>query len=140
MYFLLLHVIVVSMDEELYKQNILDRYKFPRHKKVPDFYDIREGAVNASCGDSLIVFLAFDEGGKISEANFDGEGCAISQAATDMLMEKIIGTQMKDFSAISQENIYALLGIDIGPSREKCALLSANILRRWVGENPLGST
>lgn len=127
------------MEEELYKQNILDRYHRPRYKKVPDSYDMREGGVNASCGDSLIVFLKFDDDGKISEANFDGEGCAISLSAADMLMEKIIGTRMEDFSAISQEDISALLGINIGPSREKCALLAANTLRRWVGENPLGS-
>jgi nitrogen fixation NifU-like protein len=126
------------MDEELYKQNILDRYHHPRYKKVPDLYDMREGGVNASCGDSLLVFLKFGDDGKISEANFDGEGCAISQSATDMLMEKIIGTRMEDFASISEKDIYGLLGVDIGPSREKCALLAANTLRRWVGENPLG--
>lgn len=126
------------MEEELYKQNILDRYKHPKYKKVPDSYDMREGGVNASCGDSLLVFLKFDEDGKISEAGFDGEGCAISQAAADMLMEKIIGTRMEDFASISQKDVYEMLGIDIGPSREKCALFAVNTLRRWVGENPLG--
>lgn len=126
------------MDEELYKQNILDRYKNPRYKKVPDSYDMREGGVNASCGDSLIVFLKFDDDGKIIQVNFDGEGCAISQAATDMLMEKIIGTRMEDFASISEKDTYEMLGINIGPSREKCAFLAANTLRRWVGENPLG--
>jgi nitrogen fixation NifU-like protein len=126
------------MDEELYKQNILDRNKNPRYKKVPDSYDMREGGVNASCGDSLIVFLKFNDDGAITEANFDGEGCAISQASADMLMEKIIGTEMSDFASISEKDVYDMLGINIGPSREKCALLAANTLRRWVGENPLG--
>ena len=127
------------MDEELYKQNILDRYHNPRHKRVPDSYDMREGGVNATCGDSLLVFLKFNDEAKIAEANFDGEGCAVSQAAADMLMEKIINTEMSDFASISEKDIYEMLGIDIGPSREKCALLAANTLRRWVGENPLGS-
>lgn len=126
------------MDEELYKQNILDRNKNPRYKKVPDSYDMREGGVNASCGDSLIVFLKFNDDGVITEASFDGEGCAISQASADMLMEKIIGTEMSDFASISKKDVYDMLGINIGPSREKCALLAANTLRRWVGENPLG--
>jgi hypothetical protein len=53
-------------------------------------------------------------------------------------MEKIIGMRMEDFASISKKDVYGLLGVDIGPSREKCALLSANTLRRWVGENPLG--
>jgi nitrogen fixation NifU-like protein len=127
------------MDEELYKQNILDRYHHPRHKKIPDSYDMREGGVNATCGDSLIIFLKFDDNGVIREANFDGEGCAISQSAADMLMEKIIGTRMENFASISEKDVYELLGVDIGPSREKCALLAANTLRRWVGENTLGT-
>jgi nitrogen fixation NifU-like protein len=127
------------MDEELYKQNILDRYKNPRHKKVPESYDMREGGINASCGDSLLVFLKFSDDGKISEADFDGEGCAISQVATDMLLEKIIGTRMEDFAKISEEDVYQLLGIAAGTPREKCALLAVNTLRRWVGENPLGA-
>lgn len=127
------------MDEELYKQNILDRYHHPRHKKAPDSYDMREGGVNASCGDSLLVFLKFGDDGKIVEANFDGEGCAISQAAADMLMEKIVGMEMNDLGSLSEKDIYEMLGISIGPSREKCALLAVNTLRRWVGENPLGA-
>ncbi len=129
----------MAMDEELYKQNILDRYKNPRHKKVPESFDMREGGVNASCGDSLMVFLKFDDNGKILEANFDGEGCAVSMASTDMLMDKIIGTRMEDFANIYELDISTMLGIDIGPSREKCAYLGANTLRRWVGENPLGT-
>lgn len=127
------------MDEELYKQNILDRYHNPRQKKTPEVYDMREGGVNASCGDSLLIFLKFDDDGKIIQANFDGEGCAISQASADMLLEKITGKRMEDFALISQKEVCDLLGIAIGPSREKCALLAANTLRRWVGENPLGS-
>ncbi len=127
------------MDEELYKQNILDRYHHPRNKGAPESYDVREGGVNASCGDSLIIFLKFGDDGKILEAKFDGEGCAISQAAADMLMEKITGMKMDDFASISEKDIALLLGIEIGQSREKCAYLAANTLRRWVGENPLGA-
>ncbi len=127
------------MDEQLYKENILDRYKNPRHKKVPDSFDIREGAVNASCGDSLMVFLSFDENGKIKSAYFDGIGCAVSQASADMLMEKLIGKKMDEIGAITEKEIYEMLGIVIGPSREKCALLPLNTLRKWIGEPMLGS-
>lgn len=127
------------MDEQIYKENILDRYKHPRHKKVPDSFDIHEGGVNATCGDSLIVYLSFDESGKIKSADFDGEGCAVSQASADMLMEKIIGMGMENVGTLTEDDVYKTLGIAIGPSREKCALLPLNTLRRWVGEPPLGS-
>lgn len=127
------------MDEQIYKENILDRYKHPRNKKVPEVFDIREGGVNATCGDSLIVFLSFDENGKIKSANFDGEGCAVSQASSDMLMEKIVGMSMENIGRLTEDEVYAMLGITIGPSREKCALLPLNTLRRWIGEPPLGT-
>jgi len=127
------------MDEQIYKENILDRYKNPRHKKVPDTFDIKEGSVNASCGDSLLVFLSFDEEGKIKEANFDGIGCAVSQASSDMLLDKLIGMKMDEIGNLTEKDIYDMLGIEIGPSREKCALLPLNTLRRWIGEQPLGN-
>jgi len=126
------------MDEELYKENILDRYKHPRNKNAPEKYDIHEGGANATCGDALIVFLSFDENAKITEAHWDGEGCAVSQAAADMLMEKLIGKTMEQVGKIEEEEIREMLGITIGPSREKCAFLSMNTLRRWLGEPQFG--
>jgi len=122
------------MDEELYKENILDRYKNPRRKKVPEKHDIHEGSVNASCGDALVVFLSFDKNGDIVEAHWDGEGCAISQASADMLMDKIIGKSMENIGKITEEEIREMLGVAIGPSREKCAFLPINTLRKWLGE------
>jgi len=127
------------MDEQIYKENILDRYKNPRHKGMPEKFDVHEGGVNATCGDSLIVFLSFDEDGKITEAHFDGEGCAVSQASSDMMMDKLIGKKMDEIANFTEKDIYKMLGIQIGPSREKCALLPLNTLRRWLGEPPLGS-
>jgi len=126
------------MDEQIYKENILDRYKNPRHKKMPEKFDVHEGGVNASCGDSFITYLSFDEEGRIKEANFDGEGCAVSQAAADMLMEKLLGKKIDEVEGITEKDIYDMLGITIGPSREKCALLPLNTLRRFIGEMPLG--
>jgi len=128
----------LRMDEELYKENILDRYTHPRNKKAPEKYDIHEGGANATCGDALIVFLSFDKNARISEAHWDGEGCAISQAAADMLMEKLIGKTMQEVGEIKEEEILKMLGITIGPSREKCAFLSVNTLRRWLGETQYG--
>lgn len=136
--FLIFCGILISMDEQIYKENILDRYKHPRHKGSPEKYDIREGAVNASCGDSMLIFLSFDENGKVKEAHFDGEGCAISQAAADMLLDKVIGMTAEDIGKIQEKEIYDMLGIEIGPSREKCAMISINTLRRWLGENMYG--
>ena len=86
------------------------------------------------------MFLSFDENGNIKEANWDGSGCAISQASADMLMDKIIGKSMESVGTITEQEIQEMMGIHIGPSREKCAYLTINTLRRLLGEPGFGPT
>ncbi len=98
-------------------------------------FSVREAGVNPSCGDSLMLYLKFgSEGGKdiVEDASFDGEGCAISQAAADMLMGRILNEERKNLEKISKQDIYDMLGIPVGPSREKCSLLALNALKKLV--------
>ena len=69
------------------------------------------------------------EDGKIVEAVFDGRGCAISQATASMLMEEIQGMSLEEVRALDKQYILDLLGIEIGPVRLKCALLSLKALK-----------
>ena len=120
------------MDDEIYTQNILERYRHPKNKRVMADFDAREAGVNPSCGDSLMLYLKFgkEEGRDVVEdASFDGEGCAISQAAADMLAGKLHGMPTEELGKISEKDIYDMLGIQIRLSREKCALLALNALQ-----------
>lgn len=121
------------MDDEIYTENILERYRRPRNKRVMADFDVREAGVNPSCGDSLILYLKFDKEDKIANASFDGEGCAISQAAADMLMGKIQNMEKKNLREINEKDMFDCLGIPVGPSREKCALLAFNALKKIYG-------
>lgn len=96
---------------------------------VPPAFDLRESGVNPSCGDALMMYISFGEDGSIDAAAFDGEGCAISQAAADMLSEKAVGMTRDEVLGLRSEDIYDLLGVSVGPSREKCALLALNALQ-----------
>jgi len=63
---------------------------------------------------------------------FDGHGCAISQASADLLVESIIGKPLEDVKKLNRQDILDLLGIDLGPVRLKCALLSLKVLKAGV--------
>jgi nitrogen fixation NifU-like protein len=113
--------------DDLYQQNILDHYKHPHHKGVLPVCDVTQQGTNPSCGDELEFCLKFD-GERIVDVGHEGTGCAISQAATSMLSDKIIGMTKDEAAAISDKDIYELLGIQIGNDREKCALLGMRTL------------
>lgn len=122
------------MDDEIYTQNILERYRHPKNKRAMADFDVREAGVNPSCGDSLILSIKFDEEKEIIEdASWDGEGCAISQTAADMLVGKLHGMERKNLEEIQEQEIYDMLGIQIGPAREKCALLAFHALKKIYG-------
>jgi nitrogen fixation NifU-like protein len=63
---------------------------------------------------------------------FDGHGCAISQASADLLMETILGKPLEDVKKLNKQDILDMLGIDLGPVRLKCALLSLKVLKAGV--------
>jgi nitrogen fixation NifU-like protein len=63
---------------------------------------------------------------------FDGHGCAISQASADLLMESIIGKPLEEVKKLNKQDVLEMLGIDLGPVRLKCALLSLKVLKAGV--------
>ena len=118
--------------DDLYREIIIERYKEPLFKKELDPHDISFEDENPLCGDHLRVDLRVDDGGVITDAGFSGHGCAISQASADLLMEHIIGMNLEDVKKITKQDILDLLGIELGPVRLKCALLSLKVVKAGV--------
>jgi nitrogen fixation NifU-like protein len=104
-------------------QNILD------HFHDPENYGDLEGANkhivehNPLCGDKIELFLIIN-GGVVVDVKFKGEGCAISQAAMSMLSSEIIGKAVSEVEKLRPEDIVEMIGIELSPTRLKCALLS----------------
>ena len=116
------------------------------HNMHPDFKHDIEGAdivldgINPSCGDEIQLKLKTD-GDIITDGAFVGDGCAISQASTDIMLGMIIGqskeTALKyadifmrmirgeatDKEVDSLEEASALRDISHMPARVKCAML-----------------
>jgi nitrogen fixation NifU-like protein len=118
--------------DDLYREVIIDRYKNPQFRGTLEPHDITFEDDNPLCGDHIRVDLRVDENGVVSEAVFDGEGCAISQASADLLIESIQGKSLDEVKELSKDDVLDLLGIELGPVRLKCALLSLKVLKAGV--------
>jgi nitrogen fixation NifU-like protein len=120
---------VGDMDEQLYREQILDHYKNPQNFGDLEEYDLTFEDVNPFCGDELRVQLKLDEEGKIADLRFNGKGCAISQASASLVSDEVIGLSIDDLLRLDKEFVLELLGIDISATRMKCALLSLKVLK-----------
>lgn len=127
--------------DDLYREVIIERYKSPLYRGELNPHDISFEDENPLCGDHIRIDLRVDEQGKVSEAAFSGHGCAISQASADLLLEAIVGKSVDEIKHLSKDDVLDLLGIDLGPVRLKCALLSLKVLKGGVyglGEGEAG--
>ncbi|MCK4898753.1 MAG: iron-sulfur cluster assembly scaffold protein, partial [Anaerolineales bacterium] len=111
---------------------IIDRYKNPIYRGSLDPNDISFEDDNPLCGDHLRIEVRVNSDERVTEAVFDGYGCAISQASADLLIESIQGKTLEEVKQITKEDILDMLGIELGPVRLKCALLSLKVLKAGV--------
>ena len=118
--------------EDLYREIIIDRYKNPLYRGSLEPHDIAFEDDNPLCGDHIRIELRVGEDQVVSEAAFQGHGCAISQASADLLLESIIGKPVEEVKAINKDELLEMLGLELGPVRLKCALLSLKVLKAGV--------
>jgi nitrogen fixation NifU-like protein len=115
--------------DDLYREQILDHFKNPRQKGQikPSDYSFEDE--NPLCGDFLHIDLKVNEKGLITDAKFEGHGCAISMASADLLMESLVGKTIEKAKKLSNKDLLDLLGIELSPVRLKCALLSLKVTK-----------
>ena len=118
--------------DDLYRELIIDRYKNPHFRGSLDPHDISFEDDNPLCGDHIRIDLRINGDNRVSEVAFDGHGCAISQATADLLAESVVGKSLEDVKKINKQDILDMLGIELGPVRLKCALLSLKVLKAGV--------
>ncbi|UCD98049.1 MAG: SUF system NifU family Fe-S cluster assembly protein [Chloroflexota bacterium] len=115
--------------DDFYREIIIDRYQNPHYRGELDPHDISFEDSNPLCGDELRIDLRVNGDENIIDARFSGKGCAISQASADLLLEYIQGKTLEEVKNLTKENVLELLGIELGPVRLKCALLSLKVLK-----------
>ena len=116
--------------DQLYREVILDHYKNPRGHGVLEDADATAEGQNPLCGDEVSISVKFaDDGETIDDVKFEGRGCAISQAATSMLMEMVKGRKASDVATLPKDDLLDEVGIPLTPVRLKCAILGLGVLK-----------
>lgn len=118
----------MSELDSLYREVILDHYKNPHGHGVIEGADAEAEGQNPLCGDEVSIAVAF-EGDTIADVKFQGRGCAISQAATSMLMDMVKGRTAQEVATMSRDELLEEVGIPLTPVRLKCALLGLGVLK-----------
>ena len=113
---------------DIYRELILDHYKHPKNFGSLKNKTSSAQALNATCGDRIVMDVHVDSKKKLVDVKFSGVGCAISQASASMLTEKVKGLSTEKILSITAEDIIAMLGTTLTPSRIKCATLPLEVL------------
>jgi len=120
----------MSEFDQLYREVILDHYKNPRGHGTIEDADAEAEGQNPLCGDEVSIYVAFGEDGEtVDEVKFSGRGCAISQAATSMLMEMAQGRTASELAELDKDELLAEIGVPLTPVRLKCAVLGLTTLK-----------
>lgn len=114
--------------DDLYKELIIDHYQHPHnHGTLPDATNTYEDS-NPLCGDKIRMEMKIQDG-IVTDIKFTGKGCAISQATASMLTDEVKGKSLQDLKNIDKQTVLDMLGIPLGPSRVKCALLPLKVIK-----------
>jgi nitrogen fixation protein NifU and related proteins len=139
----------------MYQQIIIDHYKNPQHRGLPEDFDAEVHHVNPTCGDEVTVRVKITDG-TISSLGWDGEGCSISQASTSVMSELVSGqpvshaielqarflelmqsqgnAELTEADEDELEDAVAFEGVSKYPARVKCALLGWMAMKSAVAE------
>ena len=132
-----------------YNEILTDHNLHPAHKHdLPDANLVLEG-VNPSCGDDIWLKLKVEDG-RITDGAFVGDGCAISQASADMMLDLIIGKSEEEAMKLAEiflrmikgevtdeemdqlEEASVLKDISHMPARVKCAVLGWHTMEEML--------
>jgi len=141
--------------DSMYRDIILDHYKHPQHRGLPDDFDAEIHHVNPTCGDEVTLRVRVVDG-TVKDLGWEGEGCSISQASTSVMSELVVGrpidealelqekflhlmqsqgqAELSDEDADELDDAVAFEGISKYPARVKCALLGWMAMKGAVAD------
>ena len=139
------------MSNTFYNEILIEHNLHPTHKhELPDANLVLEG-VNPSCGDDIWLKLKV-ENDEIVDGAFVGDGCAISQASADIMLDLIIGKSEEEARHLADlflrmikgeageneieelEEAGALVDVSHMPARVKCAVLGWHTMEEFLGK------
>ena len=139
----------MSNLHDLYQEILLEHNNKPRNFRKLDDANRKADGYNPLCGDQITVYLKVEED-VITDASFQGMGCAISRASASMLTQSVKGQTLAKAEEIFEgfrslitqpdaEVDYDLLGdlemlsgVSAFPTRIKCAVLPWHTLNAAI--------
>jgi len=137
---------------QLYTELILEHSQNSENKKHLNHANCSERGHNPSCGDDIILELVCN-GNRIEDASFTGNGCAISQASTSIMIDLIKGKSKDEAEKLADiflgmikkeivdeneleilEEAIAFKNISNMPARVKCATLAWHTLKEVINK------
>jgi nitrogen fixation NifU-like protein len=149
---------------DLYQEVILDHGKSPRNFRRPEDATCLAHGNNPVCGDTLVVYITQDDSGKITDAAFQGQGCAISVASASMMTDIVKGKTVEEANYLFEgfhnmctrddfnvaeladcdedaiDRLVMLSGVKEFPIRVKCATLAWHTMQAAVSGDHETST
>ena len=134
-----------------YNEILTDHNLHPVHKQQIEGANFSLEGVNPSCGDDIVLSLRVEDG-VITDGGYTGDGCAISQASADMMLDLVIGRSVEDAMRLKDiflrmikgeitdeekdelEEAGILSDISHMPARVKCAVLGWHTMEEMLKE------
>lgn len=139
------------MANTFYNEIINDHNLNPTHKHAIDGANFTLEGVNPSCGDDIILSLKIEDG-VVVDGGYTGDGCAISQASADIMLELIIGKTKDEALRLADiflrmikgsitdeekdelEEAGILEDVSHMPARVKCAVLGWHTMEEMLAD------
>jgi nitrogen fixation protein NifU and related proteins len=148
----------MSELNDLYQEVILDHNRRPHNFRVIDNASAKQEGYNPLCGDRLTLFLTLD-GEVITDAAFQGSGCAISKASASLMTDAVKGKTITEARALFDQfhdmitsdpgtptadlgKLSVFSGVRDFPTRVKCASLAWHTMKAAVahqGDAPVST-
>ena len=119
-------------NKTFYQEILLDHNRNPAHKHTLPDAELELEGVNPSCGDDIVLQLKI-ENGMVADGAFHGNGCAISQASADMMLDLVIGKTKEEAGRAAEQHICLCRNEDLLLPDEKVEELSEAEFGRLPG-------
>ncbi len=120
-------------DEEEKTEILMDHYRSPHNYGRIEEPTAQLLEYNPVCGDAVQMFVKL-KGNIVEDVKFIGRGCSISQGSASMVTDLAKGKSVDEIMGITPQFLLDLIGLPLGPSREKCALLPLNTLQKCLSK------
>ena len=132
------------MVDDLYQEIILDHSKRPRNCHAMQDANRKAEGYSPLCGDKLKLYVKI-ENDVVTDASFEGSGCAISTASASLMTESLKGKSRDEAmklldrfhdllttdTPVSKDlgKLVVFCGVRDHPARVKCATLAWHTLK-----------